>query len=106
MGVALNRAALLPLGASLAGGLAASAGGRMLLAEGLKFVSGIGWVVGAVIESSIAAATTYGLGIGFTEFLLWFHNLNARMPEGLELSDGFERFWSQRKTKDVPPPST
>ena len=106
MGVALNRAALLPLGASLAGGLAASAGGRMLLAESLKFVPGVGWVIGAAIESSIAAAMTYGLGIGFTEFLLWFHGRNARMPEGLELRDGFERFWSQRKTKEITPPST
>jgi uncharacterized protein (DUF697 family) len=105
MGVPMNQAALLPLGISLAGGLAASTGGRMLLGELLKLIPGAGSVVGAAVEMPVAAATTYGLGFGFTEFLIWFHDLNSRMPEGTELRDGFERFWKQRPDKEVAPPA-
>lgn len=105
MGVPMNRAALLPLGASLAGGLAASMGGRMLFGEVLKLIPGFGSLAGAALEMPVAAATTYGLGFGFTEFLIWFHDHNSRMPEGTELRDGFERFWNQRPNKEVAPPA-
>lgn len=34
------------------------------------------------MEATVAAATTYGFGTGFTEFLPEFHGKNARMREG------------------------
>ena len=106
MGVPVSRTSSLALGASVAGGLAASAAGRVLLGEALKFLPGVGTVIGAGVEASALAAATYGLGHGFTEFLLWFHGQNARMPEGEELRDGFRRFWARQPQKALPPPGT
>jgi uncharacterized protein (DUF697 family)/GTPase SAR1 family protein len=105
MGVTMDRAAMVALSASLVGGLAASTGGRMLLGEALKLIPGFGSAAGAAVEVSAAAATTYGLGLGFAEFMLWFHGRNARMPEGSELRDGFQKFWAQRKEKQITPPA-
>ena len=73
MGVVMDRTSMFALAASLAGGLAASSGGRLLLGEALKFLPGPGTAAGTVVEASVAGAVTYGLGLGLIEFLLWFH---------------------------------
>lgn len=104
MGVVMDRKSILALAASLAGGLAASSGGRLLLGEALKLLPGAGTVAGTVVEASVAGATTYGLGIGLIEFLLWFHSGNERMPDGSELKVGFTRFWANRPNKEIIPP--
>ena len=106
LGVPITRNSALAFGASAAGGLAASAAGRVLLGEALKFIPGIGSVVGAGLEASAVAAATYGLGHGFTEFLLWFYDQNARMPDETELREGFKRFWSRLPQKTLPPPAS
>ncbi len=105
MGVPLGRPALLALGTSVAGGLAASTAGRMLLGELLKIVPGVGSVAGGALDATIAAAVTYGLGVGFSEFLIAFHARNARMPDAAELRDGFRRFWAARAAKEIEPPA-
>lgn len=105
MGVVMDRTSMFALAASLAGGLAASSGGRLLLGEALKFLPGPGTVAGTAVEASVAGAVTYGLGLGLIEFLLWFHSGNARMPDGSELKDGFARFWAARPNKEITVPN-
>jgi uncharacterized protein (DUF697 family) len=104
MGVRMSQSNMLTLGASMLGAMGAAAGGRLIAGELLKLVPGIGIIAGGVITSSIAASATYGLGLGFTEFLCRFHASQQRMPDGNELRDGFRRFWENWEKKEQAPP--
>ena len=104
MGVQMSQNNMLTLGASMLGAMGAAAGGRLIAGELLKLIPGLGSIVGGVITSSIAASATYGLGLGFTEFLCRFHASQQRMPDGNELRDGFRRFWESWEKKEQAPP--
>ncbi len=104
MGVPLQRQTLVALGTSVAGSLALTVLGRMLFGEALKLIPGVGTMVGAAADASVAAATTYGIGVAFTEFLIAFFKGHQRMPDADELRAGFSKFWRQRPVKAVEPP--
>lgn len=105
MGVQMSQKNLAMLGASLLGALGAAAGGRLIAGGVLKLVPGLGSIVGGVLNSGVAASTTYGLGFGFTEYLCRFHAAQHRMPEGDELREGFRRFWASWDRKEQAPPT-
>ena len=75
----------------------------MALGEALKFIPGLGSAAGAALEASAAAASTYGIGHAFTEYLLLFHRENARMPDPDELKRGFEAYWERTESKSLSP---
>lgn len=105
LGAEVTSDSAVALGASVAAGLAASTGGRIMLGEALKLIPGIGTAVGGYLEATVAATTTYGLGLGFTEFLLWFYQENDRMPFADELAASFSGFWESYPHKQAEPPA-
>lgn len=104
MGVRLDQKTIVALGTSVAGSLALTVVGRMLFGEALKFIPGLGTIAGVAIDATIVAATTYGVGVAFTEFLIAFFNGHQRMPDATELGAGFSAFWNKRKVKAIKPP--
>lgn len=105
VGVEISTSTATAIGTSAIAGLALSFGVRMAAGELLKFIPGFGSVAGSALEASAAAASTYGIGHAFTEFLLWFYIQNKRMPDATDIESGFLNYWKKVPNRSLPPPA-
>jgi uncharacterized protein (DUF697 family)/GTP-binding protein EngB required for normal cell division len=103
MGVELSTSTVFAIATSAIAGLGLSFGVKMGLGELMKLVPGVGSVGGTVVEAGTTLAATYGLGHGFTEFLLWFSQINHRLPEADEIVQGFREYWRRLPNKVIKP---
>jgi uncharacterized protein (DUF697 family)/GTP-binding protein EngB required for normal cell division len=104
MGVQLSMDNIKTIAGSMLAAMATTSGGRLISAQILKLIPGVGDVAGSVIMAAIAGSTTYGLGCCYTEFLKTFHGDQRRMPNGEEINAGFRTFWETWGTKSWSPP--
>jgi uncharacterized protein (DUF697 family)/GTP-binding protein EngB required for normal cell division len=105
MGVQMSRGNIQTIAGSMLGAMAVAGGGRLIAGEILKFIPGLGSVIGGFITSGVAGSATYGLGFGYVEFLCHFQAAEQRMPQGDEIKDGFHKFWQSWETKELSPPA-
>ena len=105
MGVKLQRRDLRAMAITMLGALGVTAGGRYLVGRALKFIPGVGSVVGAALTGGTAAALTYGLGRAYVQYLRRFHQDHGRMPDAGEIVSGFETFWRDWRDKKETPPA-
>jgi uncharacterized protein (DUF697 family) len=96
-GLSLNEGMLTSVVASLVGGAGATVIGRALVGALLKFVPGVGTVVGGVISATTAAVLTTALGETYIATLeLLFTRHNGEPPSADEVVQTFKQQYLQR----------
>jgi uncharacterized protein (DUF697 family)/GTP-binding protein EngB required for normal cell division len=93
-GIGGTARSLLPLASSMVGCMATTAAGRIVVGQLLKLIPG-----GGLVNATVAATLTTGLGEAYLAFLLAFHESFGRLPTANEIAGGFKSFWQKRFSK-------
>ena len=93
-GMEFDRSAIVPIVSSVGGSVAATYAGRAIFTGILKFVPGVGTLVGGAISGATAAALTTALGTVYVQFLHGLCKMNKGEPPTIEqVTEGFADFW-------------
>ena len=91
-GISLSSAALTSIVGSVVTGTGATLAGRAIVSGLLKFVPGVGTVLGATISAATATAMTTAFGEAYiTTLALLFTNSNSESPTEAEVVEAFKK---------------
>lgn len=99
-GIDAEKNSVMTLVSGIAGALGMAVVGRWAAGSLVKFIPGVGSILGGIINSTVAGGLTVSLGLTYIKFLSTYAEQHHRLPTSEEIGKLFPSFFDSNKVKE------